>query len=96
MSDYLVNPVDVVRIMNELSADNEKLAGKIEQLRLLQAELTGIWEGDAEQAFHATMQKDISALETYHGLMQQYCLALQDIGAVYGETEMDNLSKIES
>ena len=29
MSDYLVNPTDIVRIMNELNADNEKLAGKI-------------------------------------------------------------------
>lgn len=96
MSDYLVNPADIVRIMEELTADNETLAGRIEQLRQLQSELTGIWEGEAEQSFQSTMTNDISALESYHSLVQQYCLALQDIAAVYVETELDNLEKIES
>ena len=96
MSDYLVNPTDIVRIMNELNADNEKLAGKIEQLRQLHSELTGIWEGEADRAFNATIMKDITTLESYHGLMQQFCLALQEIGQAYAQTELDNARKIES
>lgn len=96
MSDYLVNPADIARIMEELTADNETLAGRIEQLRQLQSELTGIWEGEAEQVFQSAMTNDISALESYHALVQQYCLALQEIATEYAETELDNLEKIES
>ena len=96
MSDYRVNPADMARILNELNADNEKLAGKIEQLRQLQSQLTGIWEGEADRAFQTTMTNDISTLESYHELMQQFCLALQDIGTMYVDTEFDNLQKIES
>ena len=59
MSDYLVNPTDIVRIMNELNADNEKLAGKIEQLKQLHSELTGIWEGEADRVFQSVMTNDI-------------------------------------
>ncbi len=81
MSDYLVNPTDIVRIMNELNADNEKLAGKIEQLRQLHSELTGIWEGEADRVFQSVMTNG---------------LALQKIGTEYAETELNNKSKIES
>lgn len=96
MSDYQVNPTDVVRVMNELTADNEKLACRIEQLKQLQADLAGIWEGEADRAFNATIMKDITTLESYHGLMQQFCLALQEIGQAYAQTELDNARKIES
>ncbi len=76
---------------DELEGMNVRLSGKVEDLKTKETALKGLWEGEANEAFHAAFLRDAAQMETFHGAIVQYVQALRIIAAKYEEAEARNM-----
>ena len=76
----------------DLRGLNAGLMNALEELRTTEHTLKGMWEGEANEAFHAAFLHDQGRMEAFHGAIEQYVQALLVIAAKYEEAEAHNLS----
>ena len=80
----------------ELRSQNSTVRNHIESLRSQESSLSGMWEGEARQAFRNAFQTDIAKMTEFCAAIEQYAAALETIAAKYDEAEAKNTSTATS
>ena len=69
---------------------NGKYNTQIEALTNSEAKLKNMWQGAANDAFHAAFENDKQFMTAFYNLIEKYCAALETIAAKYEEAENRN------
>ena len=90
MSSFRVTTNSLSTQAEELAALNGQFKSAVEQLSTAELALRGMWEGDANDAFHAAFTTDKSKMEDFYNLIVQYIAKLNSIALRYNQTEQTN------
>ncbi|MDO5574789.1 MAG: WXG100 family type VII secretion target [bacterium] len=69
---------------------NTKFQTQVTNLETVEQSLKGMWEGQANTAFHSAFVKDKGQMDNFHSAIEQYIAALLVIAQKYEQTEMKN------
>ncbi|MBO4901933.1 MAG: WXG100 family type VII secretion target [Lachnospiraceae bacterium] len=74
----------------ELTQLNSRFQAATEELDGTETALKGMWEGSANDAFHAAFIRDRGQMDAFHEAIVHYVQALLTIAAKYEEAEARN------
>ena len=74
----------------ELRNQNSNLNTQIDTLETQAKSLSGMWEGDAQQAFDKDVSTDIQKMRNFHDAIESYASALDQIASQYESAENSN------
>lgn len=92
MSEIKVTAAELKSKKEELASLNKSYKSQLEQLKTTMTQLDAMWDGDAQDAFKATFNKDQANLMQYYTLINKYCKALDQIIAAYTKAERTNVN----
>lgn len=87
MSSFRVTTGTLTTQAEELNALNGQFKSAVEQLATTEASLKGMWEGEANDAFHAAFSTDKGKMDEFYNLIVQYVAKLNSIAVRYNQTE---------
>jgi WXG100 family type VII secretion target len=90
MAEFSVNPQALASKKEQLQNLNEQLKAKRSELEAANNNLSGMWEGEARTAFEQAIRTDLSKIDEFIRLIQQYCTALDEIISKYVSAETRN------
>ena len=90
MSSFRVTTGSLTAGAEELSSLNGRFKSSVEQLASTELSLKSMWEGEANEAFHAAFMTDKGKMEEFYTLINQYVERLNAIAIRYNETEQTN------
>lgn len=90
MSSFRVTTGSLTSGAEELSSLNGRFKASVDQLASSELSLKAMWEGEANEAFHAAFMTDKSKMEEFYTLINQYVERLNAIALRYNETEQAN------
>ncbi len=86
-----VNTKEVSNKATELKKFNSDLKKRIEELRTQEQALNKMWDGDANDAFHAAFTKDVTQMNNFYNAIEKYVSNLNEIVKKYEAAESKNL-----
>ncbi len=69
---------------------NQQFKARVSDLETEEQRVTGMWEGQARDTFHAAFEKDKGQMTNFYNLIEQYCQALEAIAEKYAAVENQN------
>lgn len=90
MSAFSVTSAQLRESAEELNRLNTQFMSAEEELISEENTLKGMWEGAANEAFHAAFTGDVSKMEAFIGAINSYVSALTVIAEKYEEAERRN------
>ncbi|MBP5384423.1 MAG: WXG100 family type VII secretion target [Lachnospiraceae bacterium] len=90
MAYFCVTSSKLRACAEELTQQNARFLSDVQELDASESALKGMWEGSANEAFHAAFMKDRGQMDAFHGAIAQYVQALLNIAAKYEEAEAKN------
>ena len=96
MSYYQVSSSEIRNSANELTGLNAEFLSSKEALIQCEQGLRNMWEGEANEAFHAAFIRDSGQMDAFHGAIEQYISALNVIADRYDAAELRNAQKAAS
>lgn len=75
---------------------NSQFKGQVGNLESQEGTLITMWEGEARNAFDRAFKNDKSQMDNFYNLIEQYCVALENIAAKYDMAEAQNLSTAQA
>lgn len=87
---FTVTPATVNSKAQELHSQNARLKSLIESMRAQEESLNGMWDGEANDAFHNAFMKDITQMSNFYNAIEQYVQKLQEIAKKYQQAENTN------
>ncbi len=90
MSSFRVTTGTLTTQAEELSALNGQFKSAVEQLASTEVSLKGMWEGEANDAFHAAFTTDKGKMDEFYNLIVQYVAKLNSIAVRYNQAEQTN------
>lgn len=69
---------------------NERFQGLVSDLQAEEVELSGMWEGEAKDAFRTAFSRDKDNMYRFYNAVKKYIQALRDAAAQYEGTERNN------
>jgi WXG100 family type VII secretion target len=90
MAEFSVNPQALAAKKEQLQNLNEQLKAKRSELEAANNNLSGMWEGDARNAFEQAVRTDLAKIDEFIRLIQQYCTAMEEIVSKYVAAETRN------
>lgn len=85
-----VTPKQVEEKAKELKKYNSNLKTKIEELVTQEKSLNGMWDGEANDAFHKSFNSDITQLNNFYNAIENYVTKLNEIVDAYEKAERKN------
>lgn len=76
----------------ELRNLNSQFKSQVGNLESQEQALIGMWEGEARDAFNTAFNNDKTQMDNFYNLIEQYCVALENIAAKYEMAESQNVS----
>lgn len=76
---------------NSLSEYNQNFNSQVQKLQESESALNSMWDGQANDAFHAAFTSDKEYMTQFFNLVNKYCEALDNIAAEYEKAESLNL-----
>lgn len=76
----------------ELRNLNAQFKSQVGNLESQEQNLVGMWEGEARDAFHTAFNNDKTQMDNFYNLIEQYCVALENIAVQYERAEAQNVS----
>lgn len=71
---------------------NGMFKSQVGNLESQEQTLVGMWEGEARDAFNNAFNNDKAQMDNFYNLIEQYCVALENIAAKYEMAEAQNVS----
>jgi WXG100 family type VII secretion target len=71
----------------ELKSQAANLKGQIENLQSQESALSGMWEGEAREAFRNAIKTDVAKMQQFVAAIEQYAQALLNIAQQYEQAE---------
>lgn len=90
MAEILVTASVIESQANELESMNNQFKSQVGNLESQEASLNGMWEGEANEAFHRAFINDKTQMDNFYNLMNQYINALRNIASKYRNAENVN------
>lgn len=90
MSAFSVNTATLKTKSGELNDLVTRYRVCVEQLVATEASLNSMWDGEANDAFHAAFVTDKAKMDQFANLINQYIDKLMSIAARYEQTEQVN------
>lgn len=70
---------------------NQQFNSQVQNLQAAEESLNGMWDGQANDAFHAAFLSDKEYMTQFYNLINKYCEALDSIATEYENAENINL-----
>lgn len=91
MAEIFVTAASLVSKAEELAGINNNFKGQVEKLIADESALSGMWEGDARNAFHNAFEHDKNEMYEFYNAIVTYVNALNEIAKKYAEAENVNV-----
>lgn len=75
---------------SELEQLNQQFKAAVSELESQEAVLNGMWEGDANVAFHNAFNNDKIQMTNFYNAIEAYVARLNEIAARYQQAEAQN------
>lgn len=92
MAEILVTAAQVRAAAEEIRSLNGQFKSRVSDLENSEVNLSTMWEGEANRAFRQAFAKDKGQMNNFSSLIEQYCVALENIAAQYEKAEQMNTS----
>lgn len=90
MASFRVTSSQLRSQASELTNLNGNFKSAVEQLVSSEASLKSMWEGEANDAFHAAFTTDKGKMDEFHNLIVTYIDRLNAIADRYDQAEQNN------
>lgn len=90
MASFKVTSSQLTSQAGELNALNGRFKAAVAQLVSSEASLKSMWEGEANDAFHAAFMTDQGKMDEFYNLILTYIERLNTIAQRYEQTEATN------
>lgn len=90
MSAFSVTSIKLREAAEEINRLNGQFMNTREELVTAESALKTMWEGAANEAFHAAFTRDTGQMEAFYSEMTRYAQALETIAVKYEEAERRN------
>ena len=87
MSDFKVTPSVLKSNADTLTDLNARFKGSVDSLVTSEGALNAMWDGEANDAFHAAFMTDKAKMDEFSRLIEQYTERLRQIAVRYEQTE---------
>ena len=91
MAEIMVTASQLRRTAEQLQQLNSQFKTKTDDLNTKEAEINGMWDGQANDAFHAAFAKDHAQWEVFYNTIIEYVNALNQIADKYEQAENVNI-----
>lgn len=92
MAEFMVTSATLNSKAAELESFNNELKAQVDKLATSEEALSGMWEGEAREAFRKAFNDDkVQMLEFYNAIVT-YVNALREIAKKYDQAEATNVS----
>ena len=92
MAAFQVTSSELKAKANELRDLNAQFKTQAGNLETQEGSLVSMWEGEARNAFDTAFKNDKAQMDNFYNLIEQYCVALENIAAKYDLAESQNVS----
>ena len=92
MAAFQVTSSQLRTTASGLRDQNAQFKSQVANLESQEGSLASMWEGDAKTAFHTAFTNDKAQMDNFYNLIEQYCVALENIAAKYDMAEAQNVS----
>lgn len=96
MAAFQVTSSELKAKANELRDLNAQFKTQVGNLESQEGSLLTMWEGEAQRAFDTAFKNDKSQMDNFYNLIEQYCVALENIAAKYDMAEAQNVSTAQT
>lgn len=90
-----VIPEEMMSKAQNINAKIEEWNQKVNNIYRLQAELDGMWDGNANDTFNAQWNEDRTKYNNLTQVMQEYCRAINNAAQLYSEREQEIVNIIK-
>ena len=91
MAEFMVTAANLVSKAAELESLNSNFKSQVEKLSSDEQALSGMWEGEARNAFHNAFEHDKNEMYEFYNAIVTYVNALNDIAKKYAQAEATNV-----
>lgn len=92
MAEIRVSASQLRTKASDLRNLNSQFKSQVGNLESQEQNLVGMWEGEAKNAFHTAFSNDKTQMDNFYQLIEQYCIALENIAAKYEQAEAQNVN----
>ncbi len=92
MAAFQVTAKELRTKAGELRDMNAQFKTQVGNLESQEQSLGSMWEGEAKKAFHTAFNNDKVQMDNFYNLIEQYCVALENIATKYEMVEAQNVS----
>jgi WXG100 family type VII secretion target len=92
MASFQVTSSELKTKASELRQINAQFKSQLANLDDQEGALIAMWEGEAREAFNSAFKSDRVQMDNFHSLIEQYCVALENIAVKYNQAEAVNTS----
>lgn len=96
MAGFEVTVSELKAKATELRDLNAQFKTQVGNLESQEGSLCSMWEGEAKSAFDKAFKSDKSQMDNFYNLIEQYCVALENIAAKYDLAESQNVSTAQT
>lgn len=96
MAGFEVTVSELKAKANELRDLNSQFKTQVGNLESQEESLCSMWEGGAKNAFDKAFKSDEAQMDNFYNLIEQYCVALENIAAKYDQAENLNTSTAQT
>lgn len=87
-----VNTATLRSKASELKQLNNRFKAQVSNLKSNEQSLNSMWDGDANNAFHAAFSKDAVQMNNFYNAIEKYITSLEQIASKYDNAEKTNQS----
>lgn len=96
MAAFQVTSRELKTKASELRDLNGQFKTQAGNLETQESSLVSMWEGEARNAFDTAFKNDKAQMDNFYNLIEQYCVALENIAAKYDMAEAQNVATAQS
>lgn len=91
MADFTVSISDLKTKVDTLRQLNAQFKNQVGELESTEANLNGMWEGEAKNTFHNAFSSDKTQMNNFYNAVEVYAQRLEAIAARYAQAEATNI-----
>ncbi len=96
MAAFTVTSSELKAKANELRNLNAQFKTQVGNLESQEGNLVTMWEGEARNAFDTAFKNDKGQMDNFYNLIEQYCVALENIATKYDMAEAQNVATAQA
>lgn len=96
MAAFQVTSSELKAKANELRELKNQFKTQVGNLESQEGSLLTMWEGEAQRTFDTAFKNDKVQMDNFYNLIEQYCVALENIATKYDMAESQNVSTAQA